>query len=408
MLSSRSSIAMLLAMAGASLADMCGRPSLESWEGTCLKSGVGGWGTPEGDGFYIMEDGTRLEGSYQNGKPVGFGIFTWANGQRFIGYWENGKPHGNGTFTWKNGKRFEGSVIDGVPQGKGRLVWPGGEEYKGTFVNGKEDGRGLFVSSEGSYFCGEFRQGNGYGSVLVKFEDGSVYAGDWSNSSLTGRGVSYFRGNRYEGEFLEALPGGRGVMFTEKSVKYYGDWSQGARNGSGVYVWPDGSEYRGSFRAGVQHGCGVQVLPGILWGEELVKGLWVNGSQQQEGLSSCVQPGETDILALQSAEAAKESAQEARRRLEEAFEIARTIPECAIMNLSGSVENTFPAVSTFVFTERHLIAAALFVTCLTSIACLYLIVAPTSPHGQHDKQPEKTKSKGEVKDNKGSKKEKNN
>lgn len=52
----------------------------------------------------------------------------------------------------------------------------------------------------------------------------------------------------YEGEFLEALPGGRGVMFTEKSVKYYGDWSQGARNGSGVYVWPDGSEYRGSFR----------------------------------------------------------------------------------------------------------------------------------------------------------------
>ena len=78
------------------------------------------------------------------------------------------------------------------------------------------------------------------------------------------------------------------------------------------------------------------------------------------------------------------------------------------MNLSGSVENTFPAVSTFVFTERHLIAAALFVTCLTSIACLYLIVVPTSPHGQHDKQPEKTKSKGEVKDNKGSKKEKNN
>lgn len=41
--------------------------------------------------------------------------------------------------------------------------------------------------------------------------------------------------------------------------------------------------------------------------EELVKGLWVNGSQQKEGLSSCVQPVETDILALQSAEAAKES-----------------------------------------------------------------------------------------------------
>lgn len=78
-----------------------------------------------------------------------------------------------------------------------------------------------------------------------------------------------------------------------------------------------------------------------------------------------------------------------------------------MMNLSGSVENTFPAVSTFVFTERHLIAAALLVTCFTSIACLYLIVAP-SPHGQHDKQPENTKSKGEIKDKKGSKKEKNN
>ena len=49
-----------------------------------------------------------------------------------------------------------------------------------------------------------------------------------------------------------------------------------------------------------------------------MRGLWVNGSQQQEGLSSCVQLGETDILALQSAEAAKESVsseQEQRREM---------------------------------------------------------------------------------------------
>ena len=102
----------LLVRAFVALADVCGKPSLDSWEGACTKPAMGGWGTPLGKGKYILPDGSTHEGEFQNGRPVGWGVFTFTNGRRYEGGWLNGEPHGEGIFTWKDGKRcsaaFEG------------------------------------------------------------------------------------------------------------------------------------------------------------------------------------------------------------------------------------------------------------------------------------------------------------
>jgi hypothetical protein len=88
------------------LADVCGKPSLESWEGECSKPAMGGWGTPKGKGRYVLPDGSKHEGEFENGRPVGWGVFTFTNGRRYEGPWLNGEPHGPGIFSWKDGKRF--------------------------------------------------------------------------------------------------------------------------------------------------------------------------------------------------------------------------------------------------------------------------------------------------------------
>jgi len=57
---------------------------------------LGGWGEPKGVGLYGLEDGTKHEMEWANGRPVGWGIFIWSNGMRYEGHWKDGQPHGVG------------------------------------------------------------------------------------------------------------------------------------------------------------------------------------------------------------------------------------------------------------------------------------------------------------------------
>ena len=315
---------------------------------------MGGWGEPQGRGFYVMEDGSRHEGEFKNGRPVGWGIFTWTNGQRYEGEWRDGRPHGPGIFTWRDGKRYEGETLDGKQSGKGKFTWPSGESYSGDFENGMEHGLGLFTSADGSHFCGNFSEGKGFGHVVVRFSDGSAFEGTWNGSSIDGYGVSYTADSVYAGQLRSALPSGVGEMLTAKGMKYSGSWADGVRNGLGVYRWPDGSEYRGGFADGAQDGCGVQATPGLLYGKSSLVGTWERGvlapnttqppstGHASEGLGGggvdC-EAGAPEVESLLASVAASEAAaqageQDAQAARTRALRIARAIPECAQLGLA--------------------------------------------------------------------------
>ena len=157
--------------------------------------------------MFILPDGSRHEGEFENGRPKGWGVFTFANGRRYEGEWLHGQPHGHGIFTWKDGKRyvfpclvlvleapwhfsmvwppiraafltadrmidtigrrFEGTSSLGKLEGDGKITWPGGEVYHGQFYRDKEHGIGAFVTADGSLFCGEYSDGQGNGRSVL-------------------------------------------------------------------------------------------------------------------------------------------------------------------------------------------------------------------------------------------------
>ena len=88
-----------------------------------------------------------------------------------------------------------------------------------------------------------------------------------------GRGVvSFATGGRYEGEFQDDKPIGRGaVILGGKSFE--GEFRDGNFNGQGVFRSADGDRYEGEVRAGKPHGLGTYTSPS----GQTYTGRWTNG-----------------------------------------------------------------------------------------------------------------------------------
>ena len=74
-------------------------------------------------------------------------------------------------------------------------------------------------------------------------------------------GASTVNGDKYEGEWKNERPDGRGKMTSSLGWSYVGDFKGGKPNGHGTITFADGSNYAGSVKDGEPHGEGMLRSP---------------------------------------------------------------------------------------------------------------------------------------------------
>lgn len=96
---------------------------------------------------------------------------------------------------------------------------------------------------------------------------------------------SYPNGNNYDGDFVNDLPDGKGVMRFPNHDKYEGDWAEGKMTGKGEYLFYDKNrdkliwKYEGWFKNSLFHGLGKMTYPDrtVYFGE------WAEGKRNGYG-----------------------------------------------------------------------------------------------------------------------------
>lgn len=174
------------------------------------------------------------------------------SGEIYEGEWKNGMRHGLGVLVKPNGTRYVGSFFEDKRHGKGEEVLRPSYRYVGDFQNDKKAGIGR-LEINGHYFDGQFK-----------------------NDKPNGRAVSGRLGGakNYEGEFLDGLKNGSGILYFDDGRQFKGDFKDDLMNGQGTMSWPDGDIYTGNFINDEQTGSGVLINKSS--GEKYVGG-FLNG-----------------------------------------------------------------------------------------------------------------------------------
>jgi len=112
----------------------------------------------------------------------------------------NPNPHPNETIRWS------GACVNGLAQGKGRLQWlRGGAHYE---------------TDEG-----EWNAGRQFGHGTQQWPLGR-YEGELVDSLPNGEGVLTMQNARYDGEFRDGKPNGVGTVTSQYGV-FFGTWKDG-------------------------------------------------------------------------------------------------------------------------------------------------------------------------------------
>ena len=226
-----------------------------------------------------------VSGNCQNGE----GTYILADGSIYVGEFKMGEIHGVGVCYYRDGSRYQGEWSHRLPHGKGTRYFPNGQKRTGNWQKGLAvgpDGRFESLSSQEKYIANTVRLQTGclrgnctQGNGTYAYPDGSRYEGYFRSGKPDGQGVFYYpNGDHYEGQLLRGLRHGQGRLFHENGTITNGPWEQGeslstlrtssgnriagciegdCQNGYGIYIFKDGAKYTGTFRSGRPHGKGV-------------------------------------------------------------------------------------------------------------------------------------------------------
>ncbi len=90
---------------------------------------------------------------------------------------------------------------------------------------------------------------NGKGRFI--FENGDKYIGEFKNALPHGRGAYYNKdGSTYKGPFIEGKRQGYGTFTWTNGEKYIGEYVNNNRHGEGIYIFADGRQQKGNWRDG--------------------------------------------------------------------------------------------------------------------------------------------------------------
>lgn len=195
-------------------------------------------------GLPIDENGTILEQYITENDPLTYG-FEMQSGC-LTGNCDNGR----GTFAYPNGSKYEGTFENGQPNGSGIYTYPNGERYVGIFRDGFQHGQGKLYRTDET-LEGVWEEGEYVGKIRKEAPQSGCTSGDCFN----GYGTFVFRdGSKYTGSFRNKKPSGRGVMIRPNGDKYTGDWKDGIYDGEGTLYLQNGSKVSGLWRDGVYAG----------------------------------------------------------------------------------------------------------------------------------------------------------
>ena len=89
------------------------------------------------------------------------------------------------------------------------------------------------------------------------------YEGMWEFGKRSGKGLAYYNAERtsyYDGEWLNGMRHGYGVLQYKSGNTYTGEWVDNKKCGKGLMEWKDrGETYDGEWEDGKPHGFGVQI-----------------------------------------------------------------------------------------------------------------------------------------------------
>ena len=153
----------------------------------------------------------------------------------------------------------KGKVVASNFTGKGKKVYSDGYVVETKFKNGLEYGKGKWYSTRSDFrYEGEFANGepNGKGVMHV---DGNVYEGNFVNGYFYGQGkIKYKNGMTYSGNFKNNIRDGHGTFTWPSGDVYVGNFVNGYREGYGIYTWSNGEKYEGYHVRGKFEGKGTR------------------------------------------------------------------------------------------------------------------------------------------------------
>ena len=121
-----------------------------------------------------------IEGSCVNGQ----GTYIMVNGTKYVGEWKEGKLQGQGTLTYVNGTKYVGEFKDNQMNGQGTLTYKDGKKYIGEFQDNWYHGQGTLTYKDGRKYIGEFRWGEYHGQGTLTYVNGRIDNGIWSFGKL--------------------------------------------------------------------------------------------------------------------------------------------------------------------------------------------------------------------------------
>lgn len=176
------------------------------------------------------DSGLTYEGEFCQDLRHGQGTLTNKSGSYlYEGQWMHGVKHGQGQL-WTDKSKYSGGFRDDQFWGTGSLVDENGDLYEGDFVNGVMEGAVTILTKEGNKFLGEYKAGKKEGPGQWEYSNGTLSNGIFQNGEMNGNGVKFYdkeRAVRYEGEFKDDKPGGKGTYFTPDGEKITALWERG-------------------------------------------------------------------------------------------------------------------------------------------------------------------------------------
>lgn len=178
----------------------------------------------------------------------------------YEGEWDmlSQKPAGRGVFVLQDGRIYEGMITDGNPSGIGRTILKDGSVYEGEYKNGSPSGKGKYTWGRyteryGDVYEGDVKNAKGNGSGTLTFKNGDMYIGQFENALMhdeKGRMI-YADGRTYEGEWIEGMMHGKGVLTWPTKRIYRGEFVKNVIKGNGVMTYDNEKMEKGSFDRGI-------------------------------------------------------------------------------------------------------------------------------------------------------------
>jgi hypothetical protein len=129
--------------------------------------------------------------------------------------------NGQGTYMLPDGSKYVGSFIEGKIGDRGILYFKNGDKYLGEWHEQMREGKGKLIFASGDVYVGDFKNNRFSGYGEFNYLEGDIYKGEWEDNLPNGEGTYYYQSGRIEkGQFVD------GACITCPSHEYVSEYDE--------------------------------------------------------------------------------------------------------------------------------------------------------------------------------------